>query len=153
MPATPVDIVRRFLENAADPAVITELVADDAIYVSLNDDDEELHRIMPWAGTKHGRQAFLDNLRDVFTFWTNEEWNVAEVFGQDERVAAFGTFTHRSNTLQQTATTPFPVFAKVVNSKIVYFQFQEDTFATARTFRSGGTWTIHSDPQGEPFEI
>ena len=153
MSPDPVDIVRKLLENAADPDAITELVAEHATYVSLNTEDEELHRIMPWAGTKYGLQAFLDNLRDVFSFWTNEEWIVTDVFGQDERVAAFGTFVHRSNTLHKAVATPFSVFAKVVDGKIVYFQFQEDTFATARTFRSGGTWAIRADPDGEPFEI
>jgi hypothetical protein len=30
----------------------------------------------------------------------------------------------------------------------------EDTFANARTFRSGGTWTIQADPEADaPIEI
>src|SRR6516165_1714254 len=48
MTGTPVDIVRRVL---SDPAVVKELVAEDSVYVSLNYQDEDLKKIMPWAGT------------------------------------------------------------------------------------------------------
>jgi hypothetical protein len=36
---------------------------------------------------------------------------------------------------------------------IVYAQFMEDSFATARSFRSAGTWTISSDPDGHTIEV
>ncbi len=42
--------------------------------------------------------------------------------------------------------SPFSIHAKVRDGKIVYFQFVEDTFATARAFSSAGTWTIKTDP-------
>jgi hypothetical protein len=32
--------------------------------------------------------------------------------------------------------------------EIIYFLFMEGTFATARTFRRAGTWTIRTDPNG-----
>jgi hypothetical protein len=45
------------------------------------------------------------------------------------------------------------VLAKVIDGRITYFQYMEDTFATARSFRSGGTWTIDAAPDAEPFDI
>lgn len=54
----PVDIVRKLLDNATDPAAITDLVAEDATYISLNSDDEELRRMMPWTGTKYRPEVF-----------------------------------------------------------------------------------------------
>jgi hypothetical protein len=82
-----------------------------------------------------------------------QSFEVKELFGTDENVAVFGTFTYKSNTLGKVATSPFSILAKVRNGKIVYFQFMEDTFATAATFRVFGHWKIHSDPKGEEFEL
>ena len=62
MTGTPVDIVRRVL---SDPAVVKELVAEDSVYVSLNYQDEDLKKIMPWAGTGHGRDALRKTFSDV----------------------------------------------------------------------------------------
>jgi hypothetical protein len=41
----------------------------------------------------------------------------------------------------------------VHDGKIVYFQFMEDTFATAASFKSGGGSIFHSDPNGKEIEI
>lgn len=50
-------------------------------------------------------------------------------------------------------TSPFSVFALVTNGKCTYFQFMEDTLATTGSFRTGGEWTIHSDPGGGEIAI
>jgi hypothetical protein len=55
--------------------------------------------------------------------------------------------------LGKVATSPFSILAKIKDGKIVYFQFMEDTYATASTFRVSGKWKIHSDPEGKAFEI
>jgi hypothetical protein len=47
----------------------------------------------------------------------------------------------------------FSVFAKVQNGRCTYMQFMEDTFATAASFRSGGSWTSKSDPEGTEIAI
>ena len=57
----PIEVVGKWLENLLDPDVVNRVVAPDATYVSLNTEDAELNKIMPWAGTSHGPQAFLDN--------------------------------------------------------------------------------------------
>jgi len=73
---------------------------------------------------------------------------------QDGKVAIFGRFTLRSVTLNQATESPFVVFAKVEDERITYFQYMEDTFATARTFRDRGTWTIRADPSGpDPIQV
>lgn len=35
---------------------------------------------MPWAGTSHGPQAFLDNLGTMLTRWENQAFNVTTMF-------------------------------------------------------------------------
>jgi hypothetical protein len=155
--ARPVAVVREFLEGAFQPDRIADVtdrfVADDATYVSLNYDDSDLNRIMPWAGTKHGKSAFVDNFTGVTTRWTPEAFTITDTIEQDERVALFGQFTLRSVTLGQAVTSALVVFAKVESGLITYFQYMEDTFATARSFRSGGSWTIAADPTGEQIQV
>jgi uncharacterized protein len=65
----------------------------------------------------------------------------------------FGTFTYRSNTLGKIVTSPFSIHVEVVDGKVTYLQFLEDTYATAASFRSAGSWIVHADPTGTPIEV
>jgi uncharacterized protein len=99
MTASPIDVVNEWLQNLLDPEVVNRIVAPEAAYVSLNTEDAELHRIMPWAGTSHGPQAFLDNLGMMFTRWENQAFNVTTMFASGENVAVFGDFRYKSHSL------------------------------------------------------
>jgi len=92
MSADPIEVVGEWLQNLLDPDVVNRLVARDANYVSLNTDDPELQKIMPWTGTSHGPQAFLNNLGTMFTRWENQAFNVTAMFASRENVAVFGDF-------------------------------------------------------------
>jgi ketosteroid isomerase-like protein len=150
---SPIEIVGEWLQNLLDPEVVKKVVAPDATYVSLNTEDSELKRILPWAGTSHGPDAFIWNLSEMFRYWQNENFEVTTMFGEGEDVAVFGTFTYRSNTLGKVVTSPFSIHVKVVDGKVTYLQFLEDTYATAASFRSAGSWTVHADPTGVPSEV
>jgi uncharacterized protein len=65
----------------------------------------------------------------------------------------FGRFTYRSAVLDEVVTSPFAVFAKVADGRCNYPQFMEDTFATAASFRTGGSRRFRSDPNGEEVGI
>ena len=153
MTDSPVDIVRRLLGDPTNPDLVDELVAEDSVYVSLNFDDPELKLIMPWCGTGHGSGALLKTFTDVSRYWAIDNFEILDVFGSDNRVAVFGTFTYTSTVLGKRVTSPFAVLAKVENGKIIYTQFMEDSFATARSFRAGGTWRIESNPDGSVVEV
>ncbi len=66
MSDSPIEVVGQWLHNLLDPDVVNRLVAPDATYVSLNTEDAELSKIMPWAGTSRGPQAVLGNLSAMF---------------------------------------------------------------------------------------
>ncbi len=51
MPKSAVEIVRAVLDDPLNLESVTELVAADATYVSLNFSNPELKQVMPWAGT------------------------------------------------------------------------------------------------------
>lgn len=108
---------------------------------------------MPWAGTSQGPQAVLDNLGAIFGRWENQAFNVTTMFASDENVAVFGDFRYRSNSLGKVVSSPFSILAKVVDGKVTYVQFLEDSYATAASFRKEGSWTVQTEPDAEPFEV
>lgn len=144
----PIDVVKAVLADPTNMEHVAPLVADDFVYVSLNYDNPDLRKLMPWCGTNSGVESFVANFRRVQHYWQVEEFDLGDVFASGERVAIFGRFTYTSTKLQQRVVTPMAIFAKVVDGKLTYFQFMEDTFATSASFRSGGQWTFASDPEG-----
>ena len=147
-----VEVVKAILDNPTDLASVKALVAPDATYVSLNYDNPELKKLMPWAGTQTGPEAIVSTYARVGRYWKNEGFEIEEIFESGETVAVFGRFTYRSNTVGRSVTSPFAILAKVQGGKVTYMQFMEDTFGTASTFRTGGTATYRADPEGGEVE-
>ena len=153
MSASPIEVVSQWLHNLLDPDVVNSLVLSDAVYVSLNTEDAELSKIMPWAGTSHGPQAFLGNLGKMFARWENQAFNVTTMFASGENVAVFGDFLYKSNSLSKVVSSPFSILVKVVDGKVTYLQFLEDSYATAASFRKEGSWIVQTEAGAEPFRI
>jgi uncharacterized protein len=153
MSDSPIQVVGRWLQNLLDPEVINSVVASDATYVSLNTENPELTRIMPWAGTSRGPQAFLGNLSEMFTRWENQAFKVTTMFASGENVAVFGDFRYKSNSLGKVVTSPFSILVKVFDGKVTYLQFFEDSYATAASFRKEGSWIVQTEPGTEPFQV
>ncbi|GGY92601.1 hypothetical protein GCM10007388_27480 [Pseudoduganella plicata] len=149
-------VVKEFLENTAPDkveAAARRLVAEDAVYISLNFDNPELKEIEPWTGTARGPQAFSSTFARVAKYWTIEDFTVTDMFGSGEHVAAFGSFTYRSVAVGTSFRSPFSIHAKVKDGKITYFQFMEDTYASASSFRQSGSWTVKTDPAAPAYEV
>lgn len=150
---TPVETVLALLADAANPSTVAELVAPDATYVSLNYDNPDLKRIMPWCGSHRGAQSIVETFVNANRHWEILAFDVLEAFSSDERVAVFASCTFRSRVMDRTLTSPVAIFAKVVGGEVTHMQFMEDTFGTASTFRSGGAWTFRADPGGAEVTI
>ena len=131
---SPIETVVKLLTNLNNEKIIRSVVTEDVTYVSLNYDNPDLKKIMPWCGTNKGVSAMIDNAKMIQDCWETIEFNPAEIFGSDERVALFGSFKYRSKVLNKVVSSPFSVFAKVKDGKVTYIQFMEDTFATAASF-------------------
>jgi uncharacterized protein len=151
--SSPIEVVGEWLQSLLDSEVVKRLVAPNATYVSLNFDNPELKKIMPWTGTSQGPQAFLDNLGTMFTRWENQAFNVRAMFGSDENVAVFGDFRYKSHSLGKVVSSPFSILVKVVNGQVTFLQFQEDSYATAASFRKDGSWTVQTEPDAAPFQV
>ena len=153
MSASPIDVVGQWMQNLLDPEVINHVVAPDATYVSLNTQDAELSKIMPWAGTSYGPQAFIGHLTMMFTRWENQAFNVTTMFASGENVAVFGDFRYKSHSLGKVVSSPFSILVKVVEGMVTYVQYLEDSYATAASFRQDGSWTVQTEPAAQPFRV
>ncbi|WP_249031648.1 nuclear transport factor 2 family protein [Tenebrionicola larvae] len=152
----PVDVVKAFLSHTAPDKVsgaAHKLVKSDATYVSLNFDNPELKQIEPWAGTSKGPEGFISTFTRVAQYWDILDFRVSDMFASGENVAVFGRFTYRSKAVGKTFTSPFSILAKVNNGKITYFQFMEDTYASASSFRSSGSWMVKTDPAKDAYKV
>lgn len=154
--AQPLEVVKEFLENTAPgkvDAAARRLVAKDATYISLNFDNPELKKIEPWTGTAKGPEAFSNTFSRVARYWTIEAFSVSDMFASGDNVAVFGSFQYRSKAVGTSFRSPFSIHAKVKDGKIIYFQFMEDTYASASSFRKSGSWTVQPDPSAPAFEV
>ncbi|QLG92783.1 nuclear transport factor 2 family protein [Pseudomonas yamanorum] len=137
-------ILKSYLAALASHSDIEAFIDEGVEYVSLNTAPGELKEIMPWAGTHFGFQAFntvYEWMKDASNYVS---FDVDTIFGNGELAAAFGTFSYSAKTVGKVVSTPFALFVKVRKGKIVYFQFYEDTYATASAYRVSGSWNIEN---------
>jgi uncharacterized protein len=153
MPHEPKAIVTGLLKGVRDPKIVRDLCAADVTYVSLNYSNPDLQRIMPWCGTRRGVDAIIKTFDDVGRFWNVDSFTPEDIFGEGDKVAVFGRFTYTSTKMRKTVTSPLAILFRLKGGKVEYMQFMEDTFCTASSFRSGGTWKFQSDPNGGEVEI
>ncbi len=143
---SPVELLQSILKDPTNLQVVSQLTTPDVTYVSLNFQNEDLHRVMPWCGTTQGPQSIVDVFVGVGKFWHKDDFQMEDVFGDESRAAVFGRMTYTSTVLGKTITSPFTVFIRVTGGKISHMQFMEDTFMTSSSFRSRGTWHFISNP-------
>lgn len=149
-------VVLDFLSNTAPykvEAAAERLVAPEAVYVSLNFDNPELKKIEPWTGTAMGPSAYSSTFLRVANYWHVEDFSITDKIASGEDVAIFGKFTYRSVEVGHVFTSPFAILAKVRDGKMVYFQFMEDTYASASSFRQSGSWTVKTTRDTPAFEV
>jgi uncharacterized protein len=146
-------VLQELLQNTSNLKVLKQLMTPSATYVSLNFDNPELKKVMPWAGTHKGPQALFDVFAGIQSFWKTLDFKVTDTIEQGSRVALFGSFTYKSNVTGKEITSPFGLLARFEGDKVAYIQFLEDSYGTAGSFKTGGTTRFHSDPSGKELEI
>jgi hypothetical protein len=90
-------VLQELLQNTSNLTVLRQLMTPEATYVSLNFDNPELKRVMPWTGTHTGPLALADVFGAIQRFWKTLDFKVTDTIEQGSRVALFGSFTYKSN--------------------------------------------------------
>ena len=146
-------VLQELLQNTSNLKVLQQLMTPDVTYVSLNFDNPELKRVMPWTGTHTGPQALFEVFAAIQRYWKTLDFKVTDTIEQDSRVAFFGSFTYKSNVTGKEITSPFSLLARFEGDKVAYVQFLEDSYGSAGSFKTGGTTRFHSDPSGKNVEV
>src|SRR2546429_5530849 len=104
-------VLEELLQNTTNLKLLRQLMTTDATYVSLNFDNPELKKVMPWAGTHKGPQALPDVFSAIQRCWKTLDFKVTDTIEQGSRVAFFGSFTYKSNVTGKEITSPFSLLA------------------------------------------
>ena len=150
---TPLELVQTLLSNPTNIDHVRSLTTGDVTYVSLNFDNPELHKVLPWTGTNRGPQRIVDVFNGIGRVWETKAFEIRDVVANEHSVAMFGSFTYKTRMLGKEITSPFALLAKVTGDKISYLQFLEDTFGTASTFRASGTWHFQGVATGDDVSV
>ena len=146
-------VLQRLLQKTTNLGVLRQLMTPDVTYVSLNFNNSELKKVMPWTGTHKGPQALADVFGAIQQFWKTLDFKVTDTIEQGSRVAFFGSFTYKSNATGREITSPFSLLARFEGDKVAYVQFLEDSYGTSGSFKTGGTARFHSDPAGKEIKV
>ena len=146
-------VLQELLQNTTNLEVLRQLMTSDATYVSLNFDNPELKKIMPWAGTHKGPEEIPKVFAAIQNCWKTLDFKVTDSIEQGDRVALFGSFTYKSTVTGKEITSPFALLARFEGDKVAYVQFLEDSYGTAGSFKTGGFARFHSDPSGKEIEV
>jgi ketosteroid isomerase-like protein len=133
MPISPAQLVQTLLANPVDLANVRSVTTPDVTYVSLSEENPELKRYLPWAGTNRGPESIVRTFEGIGRVWETKAFKISDVIEQGDAVAMFGSFTYRGRESGKEIPSPFSVLAKLKGGKIHYVQFLEDTFGTSGT--------------------
>lgn len=133
MPTSPTQALQTLIANPRDLAIVKSVTTPDVTYVSLNENNSELKRYLPWTGTNKGPESIVRAFDGMGRAWETKAFAVRDVMEQGDKVAMFGSFTYRGRDSGEEITSPFSLLAKVRDGKIYYAQFLEDTFGTSGT--------------------
>jgi ketosteroid isomerase-like protein len=153
MPTNLTAVLQEILQNTTNLKVLDKLMTPDATYVSLNFDNPELKKVMPWTGTHKGPQALPEVFAGIQRFWKTLDFKVTDAVEQGSRVALFGSFTYKSDATGREITSPFGLLARFEGDKVAYIQFLEDSYGTAGSFKTGGATRFRGDPSGKEVEV
>ena len=133
MTTSPTQVIQTLLASPLDLAVVKSVTTPDLIYVSLNENNPELKRYLPWTGTNKGPESIVRAFEGMGRVWETKAFEIRDVMEQGDKVALFGSFTYRGRESGQEITSLFSLLAKVRDGRIYYLQFLEDTFGTSGT--------------------
>ena len=133
MSSSPAQVIQTLLAHPTDLQHVKSLTTPDITYVSLSENNPDLKRYLPWAGTNKGPDSIVRTFEGIGRTWETKAFEVREVIEQGETVAMFGSSTYRGRKSGKEITSPFSLLAHVKGGKISYIQFLEDTFGTSGT--------------------
>jgi hypothetical protein len=87
MPTNLTSVLQEILQNTSNLNVLQQHMTPDATYVSLNFDNPELKKVMPWTGTHKGPESLQEVFGAIQRYWKTLDFKVTDAIEQGNRVA------------------------------------------------------------------
>ena len=90
MTPSPTQVVQTLIASPRDLAVVKSVTTPDVIYVSLNENNPELKRYLPWTGTNKGPESIVRAFEAMGRAWETKAFDIRDVMEQGDK-DTFGT--------------------------------------------------------------
>ena len=87
MTISPSQAVKTLLANPVDLANVKNVTTPDVTYVSLNEDNAELKRYLPWTGTNKGPESIVRAFEGITAGAGKDMWITEEAANRIGRIA------------------------------------------------------------------
>ena len=128
------DVAMKYMDamGKGDMETMVSLMDDEMVWQNEGDKD------MPWIGPWKGKKIILETFLPLFMeHFKTTKWVTEEAFSSGDVAAFFGQMkgvTLKSN--QETTEFTFALRVKVVNGKIVLWNWLEDSYAVSQAYHN-----------------
>jgi ketosteroid isomerase-like protein len=129
-----VAIAQKLLEGIGggkDPGEIAGLFDADLVFQIQGDIGA-----LPWIGSKTGRDAIADFIRDIRALTEPVTFDVEDILASDSRAAIIGALQTRIKATDKIIATQFAIILTITGDVVTRFQMLEDSFDVSKAART-----------------
>jgi ketosteroid isomerase-like protein len=117
--------------SGQDPAEIAAVFDADLLFEIQGDDG-----VLPWIGSKFGRGAVADFIRDMRALTEPVTFEVEDILASDSRAAIIGALQTRIKATGKITATQFAIILTITGDVVTRFQMLEDSFDVSMAART-----------------
>jgi uncharacterized protein len=91
---------------------------------------------LPWIGSKTGRDAIADFIRDIRALTEPVTFDVEDILVSDSRAAIIGALQTRIKATDKIIATQFAIILTITGDVVTRFQMLEDSFDVSKAART-----------------
>ena len=129
-----IGVAQKLLEgigSGRDPAEIAALFDANLVFEIQGDDG-----VLPWIGSRTGRQAIADFIRDIRALTEPVTFDVEDILASDSRAAIIGALQTRIKATGKVTGTQFAIILTIAGDIVTRFQMLEDSFDVSKAART-----------------
>ncbi|MDI6724460.1 MAG: nuclear transport factor 2 family protein [Methanobacterium sp.] len=142
-------VVEKFIEAISTGGNWQDYVTEDIEWIVASANHPLTRAAIPWTGKiMKGKEAVKNFFEQLFSEKNFEFIDIKFtdiVGGENNIVAAFGWFKYKSNPTGKVVESDVAIKITLSGGKIAQYQFYENTYAIAESFRLDGQWEIEND--------
>lgn len=127
---------RYFAETTGgDLSAVDRYFAESPDYVLIAEDDQELAKLVPWAGRQTDRAGIKQAYGRLLESLEILEAHPGVTSTDGQHVSVDGVFRYRARATGKVTTSAWAAHATIQDDRIVRYRFYEDSYAVAAALR------------------